>query len=215
MTHRHQLLIERSKCGLNVYDLALSADISHGAFHLWHLILKFRDKNTGVAWACPDVKTLCSILNCTLESFGRWRKELEAALLLRVENMGGPTRKRWQYTILDGAGKTAHELRSTSSGWDDRWSAKAFRRTAQDQQNPWSVKAHHDSRQMPTMTVCKSRPHLILLTERMAALRPPFLTFRACERRQENKADDPPPSEDKEKPQNTGVDPFEALRIAM
>lgn len=104
MTRRHQLLADRSKRGLNVYDLALTADISHGAFRLWHLILKFRDKDTGVAWSCPDVKTLCTILNCTPESFGCWRRELEAALLLKVENIGGAIRKRWQYTILDGAG---------------------------------------------------------------------------------------------------------------
>jgi hypothetical protein len=86
MTLRHDLLADCSKRGLNAYDLALVADISHGAFRLWHLILKFRDKNTGVAWSCPDVKAMCRILKCTPESFGRWRKELEDALLLRVEN---------------------------------------------------------------------------------------------------------------------------------
>ena len=158
MTHRHQLLIERSKCGLNVYDLALSADISHGAFHLWHLILKFRDKNTGVAWACPDVKTLCSILNCTLESFGRWRKELEAALLLRVENMGGPTRKRWQYTILDGAGENSaraslyvvrvgRPMVSKSLPSNSSRSAKSMVGKSPPRQ---SANAHHDGLQKPT-----------------------------------------------------------------
>ena len=123
MSVRQDVLADCSQHGLNVYDLALTADISHGAFRLWHLILKFRDKNTGVAWGCPDVQTLCLILKCTPESFGRWRRELEAALLLEVKNIYGPTRKRWRYTILGGCDSNGSQAGPKSGG---RW-ARAVR----------------------------------------------------------------------------------------
>jgi len=215
MTRRHQLLIERSKCGLNVYDLALSADISHGAFRLWHLIVKFRDKNTGVAWSCPDVKTLCSILNCTPESFGRWRWELEDALLLRVENIGGPTRKRWQYTILDGTGENSARAslyivrvgRSMVGKSRPSYSHNLKSPTGGQRPPLQSANADRDGGQQPT----PSNP----LNREDGGASPARPDVRACERRQETMADNPPSSGEKKEPQNTGADVYEALRRSV
>ena len=211
MTLRQDVLADCSKNGLNVYDLALTADISHGAFRLWHLILKFRDKNTGVSWGCPDVHTMCLILKCTPESFGRWRQELEEALLLKVENIYGPTRKRWRYTILDGTGE--------NSAWASLYSVRVApprdgkrRPSVADKLNhptagnglpPQSANAEGDGGQKPT-------PSNPLIREEGGAS-PALPVVRAVERRPETMVDDPALAGEKK---NTGVDIFQALKQA-
>jgi len=191
MSVRQDVLADCSKNGLNVYDLALTADIGHGAFRLWHLILKFRDKNTGVSWGCPDVQTLCVILKCTPESFGRWRQELEDALLLKVENIYGPTRKRWRYTILDGAGE--------NSAWASLYSVRVApprdgkRRASNDHKLksptvgqrplPQSANADGEGGQKPT----PSNP----LTREEGGAAPALPCVRAVERRSDTMVDDP------------------------
>jgi len=212
MTFRQNVLAHCSKNGLNVYDLALTADISHGAFRLWHLLLKFRDKNTGVAWGCPGVRTLCLMLKCTPESFGRWRQELEEALLLEVENIYGPTRKRWRYTILDGTGQNSS------------WSSLYFVRVAPPREGkrrpsnalnlksptvgqcppPRLANADLDGRQTPT----PSNP----LTREEGGAAPALPVVRAVERRTETMVDGPVPAGGHE---NIGAGLMEALRKAV
>lgn len=185
MSVRQDVLADCSKNGLNVYDLALTADISHGAFRLWHLILKFRDKNTGVAWGCPDVQILCLMLKCTPERFGRWRQELEAALLLKVENIYGPTRKRWRYTILDGTGENSawaslYSVRVAPPRDGKRRASNAHKLkspTVGPSQPPRSVNAHRDDGQKPT----PSNP----LTREEGGAAPALPVVRAVERRPE------------------------------
>jgi hypothetical protein len=214
MTHRHQLLAQCSKRGLNVYDLALTADISHGAFRVWHLILKFRDKNTGVAWSCPGVKTLCTILNCTPESFGQWRRELEDALLLRVENIGGPTRRRWQYTILDGTGENSSRASLYSVRVNSPMVGKSRPSKGSKPENftvgksppRQSANADREGGQKPT-------PSNPLIREDGGAS-PARPDVRASERRQETMATNSPSSDEKEKSQATGANLFEAMRRA-
>jgi hypothetical protein len=214
MTARHQLLAGHSQCGLNVYDLALTANISHGAFRLWHLILKFRDKNTGIAWSCPDVKTLCAIINCTPESFGSWRRELEEAQLLRVENICGPTRKRWQYTLLDGTGENTARAslyivrmepsrvgkHRPSSGPEPVGSTVGKSRPSQ------SANAHPDGRQKPT----PSNPP----NGEDGGASPALPCVRACERRPASHSDNLRSGE-KEVSQHPGAAMFEAIRNAL
>jgi hypothetical protein len=214
MTPRQELLAYCSKHGLNVYDLALTADISHGAFRLWHLILKFRDKYSGVAWACPGVKTLCAILNCTPESFGRWRMELEDALLLKVENIYGPIRKRWQYTILDGTGENSTRAslylvrvapprggkRPPSNG------IKPASPTVGKSRPRESVNADHDGSQTPT----PSNP----LTREDGGASPARPLVRACERRPDTMVN-PPSDGEKPRPTTDGVSGIDVLRRAL
>ena len=214
MSARQEVLAECSKHGLNVYDMALTADISHGAFRLWHLILKFRDKKTGVAWGCPDVQTLCVILKCTPESFGHWRRELEDALLMTVENIYGPTRKRWRYTILDGTGQ--------NSAWASLYSVRVepLRVGKRRPSNPHKFKsptvgqcpppqaanADRDGGQKPT----PSNP----LNREEGGAAPALPNVRACERRPENMVDDPASVGEKEGPKNTGATMYEAMKRA-
>jgi Helix-turn-helix domain len=215
MTLRQEVLADYSKNGLNVYDLALTADISHGAFRLWHLILKFRDKNNGVAWGCPDVQTLCLILKCTAESFGRWRQELEEALLLKVENIYGPTRKRWRYTILDGTGE--------NSAWASLYSVRVApprvgksRASVADKLNrptvgqcppPQSADADRDSGQKPT----PSNP----LTREEGGAAPALPDVRAGERRPDTKVNDPALTGDSEAVRKPGADMYRAMKQAV
>jgi hypothetical protein len=212
MTLRQDVLADCSKNGLNVYDLALTADISHGAFRLWHLILKFRDKNTGVAWGCPDVQTLCLILKCTPESFGRWRQELEEALLLKVENIYGPTRKRWRYTILDGTGENSawaslYSVRMAPPRDGKRRPSNAYKLnspTVGQRLPPQSANADRDGGQKPT----PSNP----LTREEGGAAPALPIVRAVERRPETMVDDPALAGER---QNTGADMFQAMKRAI
>jgi hypothetical protein len=211
MSVRQDVLAACSQHGLNVYDLALTADISHGAFRLWHLILKFRDKNTGVAWGCPDVQTLCLILKCTPESFGRWRRELEEALLLKVENIYGPTRKRWRYTILDGTGENSawaslYFVRMAPPRDGKRQASNAHKLkspTVGQRPPPQAANAYHDGGQKPT----PSNP----LTREEGGAVPALPIVRASERRPENRVDDQALAGEGG---NTGVDIFQAMKRA-
>jgi hypothetical protein len=211
MTFRQDVLADCSKNGLNVYDLALTADISHGAFRLWHLILKFRDKNTGVSWGCPDVHTLCLILKCTPESFGRWRQELEEALLLKVENIYGPTRKRWRYTILDGTGENSawaslYSVRVAPPRDGQRRPSNAHKLnspTVGQRPPPQSANAECDDGQKPT----PSNP----LTREEGGAAPALPVVRAVERRPETMVDDPALAGEQI---NIGADMFQALKQA-
>jgi hypothetical protein len=211
MTFRQDVLADCSKNGLNVYDLAMTAEISHGAFRLWHLILKFRDKNTGVSWGCPDVHTLCLILKCTPESFGRWRQELEAALLLKVENIYGPTRKRWRYTILDGTGENSawaslYSVRMAPPRDGKRRPSNAHKLngpTVGQRPPPQSANAEGDGRKTPT----PSNP----LTREEGGAAPALPVVRAVERRPETMVDDPALAGEQI---NTGADMFQALKRA-
>lgn len=215
MSVRREVLADCCKNGLNVYDLALTADISHGAFRLWHLILKFRDKNTGVAWGCPDVQTLCLMLKCTPESFGRWRQELEAALLLKVENICGPTRKRWRYTILDGTGEnsawaslysvrmapTRRGIRRASNG------SKSNHPTVGQSRPPQLANAQRDGGQKPT----PSNP----LTREEGGAAPALPVVRAVERRPETMVDDPASAGDNEVVRQSDADKYLAIKRAI
>jgi len=215
MTLRQDVLADCSKNGLNVYDLALTADISHGAFRLWHLILKFRDKNTGLAWGCPDVQTLCLMLKCTPESFGRWRQELEEALLLKVENIYGPTRKRWRYTILDGTGENSawaslYSVRVAPSRHGIRRasiSPKSNSPTVGQRPPPQSANADHDGGQKPT----PSNP----LTREEGGAAPALPVVRAVERRPETMVADPASAGDSEAVRQSGADEYLALKQAI
>jgi hypothetical protein len=208
-------LIHCSKRGLNTYDLAITADISHGAFRLWHLILKFREKNTGVAWACPDAHTLCAILKCTPESFGRWRLELEDALLLKVENICGPTRKRWQYTILDGTGE--------NSAWASMVAIRVGTPTdgkhpPSRRNNPPSPTGGKSPARRTGKSDCdggpKPTPSNPLIREEGGAS-PALPDVRASERRSDSISDGGQSAGDPKKVESTGISIFEMMRRAI
>lgn len=215
MSIRRDILANCSKQGLNVYDLALTADISHGAFRLWHLILKFRDKNNGVAWGCPGVQTLCLILKCTSESFGRWRMELEEAGLLKVENICGPTRKRWRYTILDGTGENSSWASLYSVRLDPLRGGKRLPSNGSKVNQPTvssglpsqSANADRDGRQMPT----PSNP----LTREEGGAAPALPIVRAGERLPDDALKGPVSTGELDGLKLTGEDPYEAIKRAI
>jgi hypothetical protein len=90
--------------------LARDSRISHGAFHLYHVIYDYRGRGTGRCW--PSQPTLQRDLHCSNDSIRPWTDELVSAGWLAVEVKGRryvPGEKlmgcRFIYTLLDGDGQ--------------------------------------------------------------------------------------------------------------
>lgn len=85
---------------LNAYARVAYAGLSHGAFHLWH-VLHLKSNKDGVCW--PGQRTLRDAIKCDRESLTKWTTELSEAGFLEIlperAYRGG-----YKYLVLDGAG---------------------------------------------------------------------------------------------------------------
>ena len=69
-----------------IYSALVRADISHGAFRFWHLLLDYRNRDTGTAW--PSQRLISQDMHCKVHSIRGWVQELRRAGLLEVSSRG-------------------------------------------------------------------------------------------------------------------------------
>jgi hypothetical protein len=62
------------------------ADISHGAFRLWHLLNDYKNRETGIAF--PKQETIAREMRCKIHSLKAWTDELVTIGALQVEKRG-------------------------------------------------------------------------------------------------------------------------------
>src|SRR5579872_2953173 len=77
---------EKSVATASVYSRLVRADISHGAFRLWHLLNDYRNKESGLAW--PKQETIAEQMHCKIDSLKGWTAELVQSGFLKAEKKG-------------------------------------------------------------------------------------------------------------------------------
>jgi hypothetical protein len=74
------------EAAMSVYSRLVRADISHGAFRLWHLLRDHMNNDSGLAW--PSQRTIANLMHCKIDSLKGWTNELDQAGFLKVERRG-------------------------------------------------------------------------------------------------------------------------------
>lgn len=74
------------EAAMSVYSRIVRADISHGAFRLWHLLRDHMNNDSGLAW--PAQETISKLMRCKVHSIKGWTNELVQAGFLKVERRG-------------------------------------------------------------------------------------------------------------------------------
>jgi hypothetical protein len=96
--------VEKPASRGEVYRRAIEAELSHGAFRLWHLYYNRSDEKSQCNWG---FRKISKTIRCKKDSVSRWNKELEAAQWLSIFTEGktgiaGGNRN--YYVVLDGQG---------------------------------------------------------------------------------------------------------------